>query len=570
MELAPCLACGFLFPAASGSCPRCGAARSRPAGESPALKRKRNGGSDETAPAEDAGDARDAGSESGQRSGKKRKADTPSEPPTPLSSADDFEEDELDCSITCSSHEEEEDEEDQERKEVELEAEDAPPVPLRVMSWNIERLGGPFLYGRPTRRQDAAIEAIAAIIHKADPDVCAVIEVMSYEGGRELGRIVAALNRLSAGAATWDVAVIDGRTGETVGMDDTGETYAVIYKTGDISVEQRRFGEMDGEDDFDWGGFANSRGQVTKYRKPGEIVLRMDGRFAGRSGPWELPVVVFHAPGPRDDPERQAAIEASVHNLGLIEAVARTDRYPDCIVCADLNSSEEASELVDEPKAPVEESGYGFLIDILWEQLNDDDADERTRSAGINEDAEQHASDMVGLEEEEVGQDIDELGRAGKGVRKWVKQQRGILAEARRLENEANDRIGGRLSRGEELSDRLFTEEMQPYLDKLDELDGRLKLKAPYTEDADRILDALTRRVTWRKETIGRVKKELVAGMRALDQETRLESREMAWQALDDAGLQEWVTYDADLRTTRRRTITFLRQGVREAYAELG
>jgi hypothetical protein len=99
---------------------------------------------------------------------------------------------------------------------------------LRVMSWNIERLGGQTSFGVPAHRSDQVISAIAHVIQKVNPDLCAVIEVMAHQGQHELQRLCARLNEITDDP--WRFVLIEGETGKAEGRANSGESYAVLYK----------------------------------------------------------------------------------------------------------------------------------------------------------------------------------------------------------------------------------------------------------------------------------------------------------------------------------------------------
>jgi hypothetical protein len=233
---------------------------------------------------------------------------------------------------------------------------------LRIMSWNIETLGGGWNKGPVAR--ESVIEAIAALINKVDPDFCVVIEVMvdphNYARGNgraEIGRILSQLNaQRSSVWNTWKCAVAPGET--------IGETYAFFYRnTADITLESIDLVTKDV-----WGNTLNF--PTAEYRRPGEARFRLSGTLAREDGSaWLLPLIAFHVPSPGHKDYTLRAVE----NLEHIPAVCETNQFPDCVICADMNSDEEArgseseKELVKGERTYEWAERFGFLLEMSYD-----------------------------------------------------------------------------------------------------------------------------------------------------------------------------------------------------------
>lgn len=240
----------------------------------------------------------------------------------------------------------------------------------RIMSWNIERLGdtGSLGKNKGVRYQDV-IEAIAKIIFKADPHICALIEV--FTGGRgldEINRIFVELTKLCMGSKkVWDFKLSEGKgTGGLSDLDGSNridrEGYALFWRA-DLGIECPAAKWLDiykGEIYTE-----SSRGRAY-VRDACEFGIHINGKtFFGSHGmDLDFPIAVFHAPGPRADLQRQTRIKDSI--TSLFEAYASTeggiDKYPNAFICADFNASEDADNLVTDES--IKDIDYSFPGDL--------------------------------------------------------------------------------------------------------------------------------------------------------------------------------------------------------------
>lgn len=197
------------------------------------------------------------------------------------------------------------------------------PHRLRIMSWNIQDLGGGF----KGIRSDAVIDAIAKVIHGCNVDICVVLEVLKKKGftrkkksgGRkkkkaekkvekivvesvpglgEIKRILAALEKLDG---KWTYATHPKE--ECTGSDS--ETYALIYKVNDgieITDVDYVMKDQNGKDL----GFPTPR-----HRRPMRAVARFSKGYGVKGTPWCLPIVAFHAPAQKTgDGQDRTPLEA--------------------------------------------------------------------------------------------------------------------------------------------------------------------------------------------------------------------------------------------------------------------
>lgn len=450
---------------------------------------------------------------------------------------------------------------------------------LRVMSWNIERLGGTPKWGLTTYRNDVVIEAIARVIYVADADLCAIIEVMSYAGRTELERIKTKLNSFDR-QRQWHFVLpvpYGACTGKEEGDTNSGETYAVFYKlNAGIEPHIARFATIAtpaGARPFPVGSYEKTdkttgRTSRIEFRKPAEFIFTMSGDFAPDGTPWQLPLILFHAPSPQPTEERQREINTYVERLGLVTSARNADRYPDCIICADLNSSEDAMEIIHEPaEHSYVGSTYGSWDEMLcsWERLIDESTHPlsgRDRNKLLTTALNEMAGRMTADEMQRLDELVRQRGLQGHQHRprsrvetEWRKHNLAILDEAATLELEA-DRLASNRSDARGV-DHLVADARAPALRKLEELDPALQ--GLYVEDVRAVIDYLGRPGTLRRELLADTKRDLRTGTRVARIDGVLSGRERAWATLDEDGFLEAVTIDTDLLTTRRRAVSALR-----------
>jgi hypothetical protein len=240
---------------------------------------------------------------------------------------------------------------------------------LKIMSWNIERLGDTGPLGRHGGvRPMEIIESIAQIIHEADVHICAVIEVFTQDKGKaEMVRILDALQILDPDHE-WQCALSDGPgTGGlslTDGSEHTArEGYAILYRSVDLEVASGKWLDI-----FDGNRSSETKNGLSHLRDAFEfqMTIRGDGELFKRNGePLHFPIAVFHAPGPRGDPQRQADIKLAISGLftkylGNLHTPTGT---PNAFICADFNASEDADNLIgDKADKDVDYSFGGNLL----------------------------------------------------------------------------------------------------------------------------------------------------------------------------------------------------------------
>ncbi len=473
-------------------------------------------------------------------------------------------------------------------------------VPLRVMEWNIERLGGEFLFGVPPRRPQPVIEAIARVIQLADPHLCAIIEVMSHNGESELKRILTCLNKM--GKTQWDyrLAETTRETGALVTGGRTGENYAVLFQRDvGITYKSSRFAQVvTGEDASGRAPFPSSTygavGRLRTYRVPAEFFFEMGGPFADESGkPWTLPLILFHAPGPTAHEERQRTINTMISNLGLVESVHRWDVYPDCLICADLNADEDTRTVLPEAisypdlelnafcglDARPEELESGVYLEALaeiwdawqaykcehsedggralrkkWMELRNEKAEvlkvafQSLGEAAVQKvlpppEEQEEEDDEAEFLDDDVDEDEDDVEDHKARKKKW----------------RAVDKV---LVRAIELGPST-PEESIAELAQLGTVFGERSYEAIHT-----LID-LSLRKGAPKKRLDAIRREFNLLFREQQGLSKVEGRQAAFHPVTSVGFGAAVTYDDSLVTTRRRSITGLRtRGARGVFLQ--
>lgn len=255
-------------------------------------------------------------------------------------------------------------------------------LPLRIMSWNVERLGDTGSLGKHNGfRPQYAIDAIAKIIQTADVHIFALIEVFTDPGCRgeaEVERIRVSLQNqeqqkgsghvwrkmVSTGPGTGGVSEPDGskrqgREGYAVfwrasdGINCRSCTWLNIYGTPPLEAE---------EHDVTSKGRAYIRDACQFW-----MVLKGHGKlFPRATEDLQFPITVFHAPGPRADVQRQARILGAIRALftSFTGPTGCSKAIPNAFICADFNASEDADNLL--AGKAFHEVDYSFPTDLEY------------------------------------------------------------------------------------------------------------------------------------------------------------------------------------------------------------
>ncbi|SMC27259.1 hypothetical protein SAMN02745857_02773 [Andreprevotia lacus DSM 23236] len=218
-----------------------------------------------------------------------------------------------------------------------------PPKPLRVMSWNLQDLGGGP--SRGAQRSDMAILRIACVIAEAAPDICALLEVklaahlpkkpepppLPRETRRTRGAALTQkaqdahdeyLRKLDEWEQTKLAIAEQHRTGVPTGKKEVlrifeclkqithsnwgllldpalhteSETYAFFYRTDGVAVQAFELIHKDaGNSRVEW--------PETGFRAPARVTFKLGGSRLGRTcgkvdEDWLLDMIAFHAPAP--------------------------------------------------------------------------------------------------------------------------------------------------------------------------------------------------------------------------------------------------------------------------------
>lgn len=388
---------------------------------------------------------------------------------------------------------------------------------LKILSWNIERLGSTdSALGVPERRPDEIISAIATLIKTADPDVCAVIEVMEGKGDVEMGRIADELGD----QWEWEMPSNGFRIGESYGL--------FLKKSSGIKIESFQLVEKDADG-------APLFFPTNKYRPPAEAVLRMqDG--------WLMPVVIFHAPGPRADLERQEAIETAIANLGKVKTLKEKETYPDAFVCADFNANEEALNLVEEPKE-FYEYGEHYLSALYLLHATEETTGKTALEISL--------SDWREVVAQEVPKIVD-----AKSV--WLKELSETLdIHMKRPQIKAWEEKLDLLFKSEaphhDLDGLPPTEEDLQYWEYREEYEG--VFGTLYLEEARQLLFFLRAKKSALSDVEKSFKKDAIQVWREAKDIQRIAQRDEAWEPLTSLDFMNDLDYDSTMLTTRRKYI---------------
>jgi hypothetical protein len=542
---------------------------------------------------------------------------------------------------------------------MEEEEEEKGSVPLRVFYWNVERLGGIAQWGLPEQRAQEVIAAMARVIDEAAPHLVVLVEVMAHKGAQEVGRLLDALN---VSGRQWRSCIPPQVTGCTQGKPGTGETYAVLYEKGaGIEPVWARMGQVvdgnGGTQPFPTGTYQDKDGNEVEFRAPAEFLFRMGGPFAVEEdgGTWPLAIVAFHAPGPQAKRERQAKIEELIARLGSLEVVADPESYPDCLICADLNSHPDAYNISKEPETTFDIAFH------VWKRNEGGDMEGSDEEESDEEESDEEESDEEGSDEE--GDESKELVSGGqwvlekssriqerearsalassrkyglreqgkvitrvktrvaevlgtremeerwevveqqdlmeeaehprkRDVREWREEVDACLAQLEEFEAESSRKgleLIQRLNRApREERERVWNEfgpALERYEKAREQLMESLKKLEPRIagiqtiEDQRLIVEHIRRPGTLLRQRVAEIKRELTQEIKTHQEWEKFYYREQAYEPLDPApkstgdeqdeqdalgvfareGFFNNLTYDSDLLTTRRRTITALR-----------
>ncbi len=219
---------------------------------------------------------------------------------------------------------------------------------LRVMSWNVERLGDTGSLGRNGgRRKSDVLDTIARIILEADPAVCALLEVFLGDDGHGIAEANAILERMQSVVPGWRLAFSPPTGGflDEAQQPSGQEGYALFVRF-DLGLDV-----VDGAFIPVYPPQQNAqrtaRG-ISVYRDPWEFTVGVDGgsQFALEAGrPWAFKVTAYHAPGPDEAPQRQEAIKGSIAQLGLHYQGSQEVVF----ICADFNANEAATNILGDP-----------------------------------------------------------------------------------------------------------------------------------------------------------------------------------------------------------------------------
>jgi len=221
---------------------------------------------------------------------------------------------------------------------------------LRLMSWNIQCLGGRF--GQPERRKQEVIDAIVKTITFCNPHIVAVMEVLGHKGLQEIKRIYEGLLK-EDNKWVWFTHPDRLMTGS--------ETYVFFYRGPDIQHIDICPSRPHRSGDY---AELDSRGNriyfpLRRYRHPMQAIFKMKGELGSRKrraaqgeDVWFLPGVVFHAPSPSHGEDTAKGVYA----LGKVPALSL---YADGFVAADLNYPLDEDEVPE--KADVRDRYYEGL-----------------------------------------------------------------------------------------------------------------------------------------------------------------------------------------------------------------
>lgn len=486
-------------------------------------------------------------------------------------------------------------------------------VPLRVLYWNIERFGGLAQWGLPETRADEVMAALARVIALFDPHLVVLVEVMAHKGAAEVERLRAGLAKLGK---AWASSLAAGVTGATTGKAGTGETYAVLYRA-DVGIKPAiaRIGLMlEGtvRKPFDTGQYTDSEGNAVEFRAPGEFVFDMGGEFALSDGTtWPLAIVAFHAPGPQAKRERQAKIEELIARLGKLEVVADRKTYPDCLICADLNSNPDAYNISKEPESHFDiavweldgSTGMDWVVEkaLPIQQEEEDKAKKAGKKYGardrkkVTTRVKTQLAEILGKREQEkrlalVREQFPEEARKPRSadVKEWRESVEAILDEIDALDaEEAREGleltrllIGAKSDEEWEAAEKKVDAATRRREEQLEELREALRLLDPriegihYIEDVRPLIEQIRRPGTAAKKEVAQIKRDLTSQLKVDEEWEKFYYREEAYAPLEGiedplpsdvdgpevdtlagTGFFNTLSYDSDLMTTRRRSI---------------
>lgn len=368
------------------------------------------------------------------------------------------------------------------------------PRPLRVVSWNLQDLGGGP--SRGPRRSEKAIRRIARVIAELDPDICVLLEVKlagrlppkpkpppeprqtRNTSKRELQQKIEErrqeyLKELAEWTKKYGDAEALKKQGTSPGEVEVGaimaqlplgysclldpsmytqtETYAFIYKTADIRPVS--WGLIDKD---------KSSGPLywpeMGYRSPARVTFELTGDRVGRrkgkiDENWLLDVIAFHAPSPTHG---EKVLEA-------IEKFALIDWPRETVFAGDFNIDTEFGDidhtekyealLIDEIDNRVARAKKDEDLQKLWDEWCNDY--EAWRHLKFNETLDHHReayerlfSDIDGALKETfpehwvVGWDIERTSlRAKIDTAKQEHKEGGVWTSTLAFQNAAYDKI---------------------------------------------------------------------------------------------------------------------------------
>lgn len=385
---------------------------------------------------------------------------------------------------------------------------------LRVMSWNIERLGGDGSLGVPAQRPAEVIKAIAAVIKAAEPDVCCLIEVMEPNGATEVGRIGAELG------ADWTTQLPSNgfRAGEAYGL--------IIRKASGITCSSFTLVEKD------WNG-DDLYFPTVNHRRPGEALLTMPGN-------WTLPVLIFHAPGPKAEVQRQRDIESAIANLAKVASIRTSN---DALICADLNANEEALNVVREQENFYDDEYDPDVVEEFALSLIEASTAKNAIELKVST-----LTDEINERAKLLKQELEnELKKVSEPLKKMKKKDRD------KWEKEHIPRLLSSPAPHKQLEGEDLTQQDQADL----LLFGTFEQTFPEMtlEDAQLALGAASRLATTVNEEVAKFKREVKRYLREQTDLERIENREAAWAPLILLGFLDDLRYDSTLLTTRRKNM---------------
>jgi hypothetical protein len=370
------------------------------------------------------------------------------------------------------------------------------PRELRIMSWNIQDLGGGF----KGLRSKEVLKAIAQIIHGVSPDICVVIEVLrnksipkkrkSGTGRRRkrkrkttvpkvdltastrsqpphgipgLGEIEEIVKHLNAIGGTW-AYVTHPKFECTGGASPGSETYAFIYKNeGGIAIDEIEYVNCD------------VKGEplafpTARHRRPMRAIAKLSGRYApgGSTEAWQLPIVAFHSPAQHDgtgtDPTPMTALENLAkmslfppdHKCWKSDEDFPAKRFSEFVLASDLNINFEYSEQGNEKQVEYANRAYEVLENLgITTCLGNETAKFKTTLKQVS-----HHFEVEDYEEEE-----DSASGETKGET-WVAVD---FDESDYVPEEDFDKLLNEYEKGVErgLDEKAMSDRLAPTLEKL-------------------------------------------------------------------------------------------------------